>query len=74
MVNLLGDLWEHGEPRWDVLLREPQLKLHLYGKQQARRGRKMGHFCLLGDNPDIDMDALQAYAEQYHQLLTKRDS
>jgi len=74
MVNLLGDLWQHGEPRWDVLLRDPQLKLHLYGKQQARRGRKMGHFCLLGDNLDIDMDALQAYAEQYHKLLTKRDS
>ena len=69
MVNLLGDLWERGEPRWDFLLKDPQLKLHLYGKQHPRRGRKMGHFCLLGEDFDIDVDALQARAEQYHQAL-----
>jgi 5-(carboxyamino)imidazole ribonucleotide synthase len=52
MLNLLGDLWfEHGVPReppWAELLREPLAKLHLYGKREARPGRKMGHLTLLG--------------------------
>ncbi|HRH80678.1 MAG TPA: 5-(carboxyamino)imidazole ribonucleotide synthase [Thiobacillaceae bacterium] len=46
MVNLLGDVWRP-EPRWDLLLAHPGIKLHLYGKAEARPGRKMGHFnCL----------------------------
>jgi 5-(carboxyamino)imidazole ribonucleotide synthase len=44
MVNLLGDLWY---PDWTNLLNEPNAKLHLYGKKQARPGRKMGHFNVL---------------------------
>jgi len=47
MVNLLGDLWAGGEPRWEKLLASAKLKLHLYGKRDARPGRKMGHFCCL---------------------------
>jgi 5-(carboxyamino)imidazole ribonucleotide synthase len=43
MVNLLGDLWEGGDPDWTVVLAEPNAKLHLYGKSQPRSGRKMGH-------------------------------
>ena len=43
MMNLLGDLWAEGEPDWSALFRHPQLKLHLYGKAEARPGRKMGH-------------------------------
>ncbi len=43
MVNLLGDLWADGVPDWSVVLDEPRAKLHLYGKTQARPGRKMGH-------------------------------
>ena len=43
MVNLLGELWESGEPRWEVVLAEPAAHLHLYGKREARPGRKMGH-------------------------------
>ena len=50
MVNLLGDLWPEGEePNWDAVLREPRAKLHLYGKTEARPGRKMGHFTVLAD-------------------------
>ncbi len=56
MVNLLGDLWfdsaEGGparEPPWRDVLAQPQAKLHLYGKSEARRGRKMGHVTCLGD-------------------------
>jgi 5-(carboxyamino)imidazole ribonucleotide synthase len=50
MVNLLGDLWAAGEPRWEQVFRHPRAKLHLYGKAEARPGRKMGHFTVLGDD------------------------
>src|SRR5690625_562132 len=43
MVNLLGDVWEGGEPNWAAACRDPQVKLHLYGKRDPRPGRKMGH-------------------------------
>lgn len=52
MVNLLGEVWHAGEPRWDELLQVPGLKLHLYGKHHARPGRKMGHFTAL--DPDLE--------------------
>jgi 5-(carboxyamino)imidazole ribonucleotide synthase len=44
MQNLLGDLWGNGTPRWQVLLADSGTTLHLYGKAEARRGRKMGHY------------------------------
>jgi 5-(carboxyamino)imidazole ribonucleotide synthase len=43
MANLLGDVWRGGEPRWPRVLADPRLRLHLYGKTNARAGRKMGH-------------------------------
>ncbi|MDD2693055.1 MAG: 5-(carboxyamino)imidazole ribonucleotide synthase [Simplicispira sp.] len=48
MLNLLGDLWfAHGDvahtPPWDQVLALPGTHLHLYGKTQAKHGRKMGH-------------------------------
>jgi 5-(carboxyamino)imidazole ribonucleotide synthase len=43
MVNLLGDLWKDGEPQWERALAIPGVRLHLYGKREARAGRKMGH-------------------------------
>ncbi|HEU5220069.1 MAG TPA: 5-(carboxyamino)imidazole ribonucleotide synthase [Gemmatimonadales bacterium] len=43
MINLLGDLWQTGEPKWAAALALPGVKLHLYGKREARPGRKMGH-------------------------------
>ena len=43
MANLLGDLWKNGEPDWAAACAHPQVKLHLYGKLEARPGRKMGH-------------------------------
>ncbi len=49
MANLLGDVWEAGEPNWIAALSDPNLKLHLYGKQEARVGRKMGHLTVLGE-------------------------
>ena len=53
MVNLLGDLWRGAEaPAWERILRQPDAKLHLYGKQEARPGRKMGHVTCLGETPE----------------------
>lgn len=55
MLNLLGDIWvnETTHPDWGVLLAEyPNLKLHLYEKQIAKPGRKMGHLTIQG--PKID--------------------
>jgi 5-(carboxyamino)imidazole ribonucleotide synthase len=49
MANLLGDLWEAGEPDWAAAAAFPSVKLHLYGKATARAGRKMGHLTALAD-------------------------
>ncbi len=43
MANLFGDLWIDGEPDWEKALVEKNVKLHLYGKSEARPFRKMGH-------------------------------
>ncbi len=50
MINLLGDVWGNTLPHWQNLLKHPNVKLHLYGKKEARVGRKMGHFNVLADN------------------------
>ena len=55
MINTLGDVWGNSEPKWDQLLAEPNVKLHLYGKKEARVGRKMGHFNVLAANTDDAM-------------------
>ena len=47
MANLLGDLWQGGEPNWPAACALPDLKLHLYGKIEPRPGRKMGHLTAL---------------------------
>ncbi len=52
MVNLLGDLWHTGEPDWARALSNSDAKLHLYGKSEARPGRKMGHLTVLADTPE----------------------
>ncbi len=53
MVNLLGDLWEDGDPDWAVVLADPNAKLHLYGKSEARPGRKMGHLTVTGPGTTV---------------------
>ncbi|MCB0832438.1 MAG: 5-(carboxyamino)imidazole ribonucleotide synthase [Bacteroidetes bacterium] len=60
MKNLLGDIWEDSEPKWDVVLQQPSAKLHLYGKKEARPGRKMGHFNLLADEVENALDLAQS--------------
>jgi 5-(carboxyamino)imidazole ribonucleotide synthase len=51
MANLLGDLWRGGEPDWRAAASFPAVKLHLYGKTEARPGRKMGHLTALAATP-----------------------
>ncbi len=70
MLNLLGDLWfAHGqtpvEPPWHAVLALPGAHLHLYGKTQARVGRKMGHLTVTG--PDVA--SVQATARQAAGIL-----
>ncbi|MDP1898888.1 MAG: 5-(carboxyamino)imidazole ribonucleotide synthase [Rubrivivax sp.] len=69
MLNLLGDLWfsagsaEPRSPDWPAVLRLPGAHLHLYGKTEPRRGRKMGHLTLTAvDAPAARAVALQAAA------------
>jgi len=52
MINLLGDVWGSSQPHWDTLLSQPENKLHLYGKKEARPGRKMGHFNVLASTTE----------------------
>jgi len=65
MVNLLGETWGDDQPEWQQLLQHPNIKLHLYGKQEARPGRKMGHFTVLHQ----DLSQAEALAEQLKQHL-----
>jgi len=54
MANLLGDVWiaAGDKPKWDRALRDPSIKLHLYGKIEPKKGRKMGHLTALADSPE----------------------
>jgi 5-(carboxyamino)imidazole ribonucleotide synthase len=62
MLNILGDVWFEGdgadgndtvrEPAWDQVLALPGANLHLYGKTDPRRGRKMGHVTFVA--PTLD--------------------
>ena len=53
MLNLLGDVWSQGEPRWSSLFEREGAHLHLYGKAEARPGRKMGHVnCLAASSSE----------------------
>ncbi len=64
MVNLLGDLWAAGEPAWETALADSRITLHLYGKTEARPGRKMGHLTALADTAE-DARALVVEARQH---------
>jgi 5-(carboxyamino)imidazole ribonucleotide synthase len=66
MLNLLGDIWPSGGiPAWNQVLQQDQAKLHLYGKKEARPGRKMGHINCLGATREETITLL----EKVRQLL-----
>jgi 5-(carboxyamino)imidazole ribonucleotide synthase len=65
MINILGDAWAHGTPRWDRALALPGVRLHLYGKTEPRAGRKMGHLTCLAATAD---EALALAAEAHAAL------
>ncbi len=70
MVNLLGDLWRNGEaPAWDRMLRHPEVKLHLYGKGQARPGRKMGHCTCLGETQEAALNLALEIKEELREEM-----
>jgi 5-(carboxyamino)imidazole ribonucleotide synthase len=69
MLNLLGDVWPEDvtkQPAWESVMKEPSCKLHLYGKAEARPGRKMGHITLVGDT----QEALLVKAQAIERLLS----
>ena len=70
MVNLLGDLWPAGgAPDWKGVLAAGRARLHLYGKAEARPGRKMGHVNVLGLPGEDDAAAAASTAETLWQGL-----
>ena len=58
MANLLGNLWEQGEPDWAAALSIPEVKLHLYGKLSAKPGRKMGHLTAMANTASEAVDGV----------------
>jgi len=70
MLNLLGDVWldaagQARTPDWQAVLALPGTHLHLYGKLEARPGRKMGHLTITG----ADVASVRAVARQAAQVL-----
>jgi 5-(carboxyamino)imidazole ribonucleotide synthase len=63
MANLLGDLWQGGEPNWRAACALPNVKLHLYGKHEPRAGRKMGHLTALAPTTDEALRLVRAARE-----------
>ena len=64
MVNLLGDIWAAGEPAWAAVLAHPGAHLHLYGKREARPGRKMGHVTVCEETPEGTLAAALSLRER----------
>ncbi len=60
MANLLGDIWAGGTPNWAAALALPNVALHLYGKGEARPGRKMGHLTALAETPETALELARA--------------
>jgi 5-(carboxyamino)imidazole ribonucleotide synthase len=60
MANLLGELWAGGEPDWAAAAAFDDVKMHLYGKDAAAPGRKMGHFTVLGATADAALERVRA--------------
>ncbi len=69
MANLLGDLWEGGEPDWPAALAMPGVSLHLYGKATPRPGRKMGHLTATAETAELAARRVRAAREALRQAI-----
>jgi 5-(carboxyamino)imidazole ribonucleotide synthase len=71
MLNLLGDAWRGAggqrAPDWQAVLKHPTAHLHLYGKREARPGRKMGHVTVC----DMNLEQALATALQIKRELAR---
>lgn len=68
MANLLGDVWDAGEPNWAAAVGIPTVKLHIYGKAEPRPGRKMGHLTSVAPT----LEQAIADVERARTMLTQR--
>ncbi len=59
MANLLGEVWQNGEPNWEAAASFPNVKLHLYGKTDPRPGRKMGHLTAMSETRQEAVDVVR---------------
>ncbi len=72
MVNILGDSWFANvqnnalEPAWILACSHANLKLHLYGKHEPRKGRKMGHFTVIGQNVKAILNTARIARSELH--------
>lgn len=70
MVNILGDSWLYSgkqvEPAWDKAFAHGNLKMHLYGKHEPRKGRKMGHFTVIGDHAESVLNIAKVARSELH--------
>lgn len=64
MANLLGDVWANGEPNWAAALTDTNVKIHLYGKMEPRKGRKMGHLTAVADTASEAAKIVRAARER----------
>ncbi len=69
MANLLGDLWQKGEPNWVNALQFPNVKLHLYGKGETRIGRKMGHLTALSGTSEKAVETIKEARKSLLQII-----
>lgn len=71
MANLLGDVWENGEPDWARALEMPNVKLHLYGKSEPRAGRKMGHLTATAETAQIASENVKKAKDFLRKIVEK---
>ena len=64
MSNLLGQLWDSGQPAWEQAIAQPNVKLHLYGKEVPKANRKMGHLTATAESSQ----------QAVEQVIAARDS
>ncbi|WP_029148179.1 5-(carboxyamino)imidazole ribonucleotide synthase [Methylophilus sp. 5] len=70
MVNILGDSWlysgKQAEPAWDKAFAHGNLKMHLYGKHEPRKARKMGHFTVIGEEAQEVLNVAKVARSELH--------